>query len=364
MSSSKKLFHLTLLTGLSTAIGVVACGSDTSTSGASAGAGGTAGSTSGAGRAGSSSSGAGGGGASSSQGGALTTGGGGASTTGGGGATASGGGGATSNGGSSGNTAGGTGGAQGGSANTDPCTGTYLLCDDFNASQIDTAKWTIGDVEIAHKYPVRPSNVALGTTDDNGTAVTVVDATSFGDQHAAAPRQGGLLITKDQYGGGRYEARMKSLPGPNGCTCLWNYYDSLNDPSPPATRVYTEIDIEMPAHVATPPAWSTWARTLGFNTWSHTDADADAKYIDYPSPTVNPFDGKFHVFRWDWHDGSNGALKLEWYVDGILQSSTTEHISDHPAQLWVGTWPAPWPGMVYDFDIVHMYIDWVRIAAL
>src|SRR5205823_127971 len=147
-------------------------------------------------------------------------------------------------------------------------------------SAIDLSKWTIGDVDIAHNYPVRPENVALFTTiDDDGAAIAVVDATIFGDLHAGAVRQGALLISKVQYGGGRYEVRMKNLPGPNGCTCVWNYYDSLNEPSPPPTRVYTEIDIEMPAHVASPPAWSSWAHTLGFNTWSHTDSDSDATYI-------------------------------------------------------------------------------------
>lgn len=250
------------------------------------------------------------------------------------------------------------------SSGNGPCAGTYLLCDDFNGSAIDLSKWSIGDVDIAHTYPVSPENVTLGTMSDNGVTITVVDAAIFGNLHAAAPDQGGLLITNAQYGGGRYEARMKNLPGPNGCSCMWNYYDSLNDPSPPPVRVYTEIDIEMPAHVASPPAWSTWESTLGFNTWSNSDADSDGTIIAYQSPSVNPFDGQFHVFRWDWHDGTDGTLQIEWYVDGILQTSTAQHVSSHPAQLWVGNWPAPWSGMDYNFDVADMYIDWVRISAL
>lgn len=245
-----------------------------------------------------------------------------------------------------------------------PCTGTYLLCDDFNGSSIDTSLWTIGNVDIAHKYPVRPENVSLGNYNDNGVNIKVVDTTIYGDQHAGPKRQGGLLITKQLFGGARYEVRMKPLPGPNGCSCMWNYYDSLNEASPPATRIYTEIDIEMPAHFSSPPAWTNWQRTLGFNTWSHTDADADATYINYQSPTVNPFDGQFHVFRWDWYDGSNGTPRIDWYVDGIYQATTSQHVSDHPAQLWVGNWPAPWPGMTYNFDTLHLYIDWVKITAL
>ena len=172
------------------------------------------------------------------------------------------------------------------------------------------------------------------------------------------------MKSKNLLGGGRYEVRMKNLPGPNGCSCIWNYYDSENEASPPATRVYTEIDIEMPAHEASAPAWATWKKILGLNTWSHTDADADATYINYPSTTVNPFDGQFHVYRFDWYDSINGNLRIDWYVDNILQSTTTQHVSDHPAILWIGNWPAPWSGMDYNFDTVHMYIDWVRVSAL
>ncbi len=240
--------------------------------------------------------------------------------------------------------------------------GTYLLCDDFNGPNIDTTQWTVAKLDIANQYPVRPQNIRLTTVNDQGNTITVVDAQSFGDQHHK-PRQGGVLISNQRYGGGRYEVRMKNLPGPHGCSCFWNYYDSNNEVDPPQQRIYTEIDIEMPAHMATPPAWEQWRHILGFNTWSHTDRDADATYINHTS-TLDPFDGQFHVYRWDWRDGSNGKRRIDWYADGVLQASTTQHVSGAPAQLWAGTWPAPWAGMDYDFKVKHLYIDWVRISAL
>jgi beta-glucanase (GH16 family) len=245
----------------------------------------------------------------------------------------------------------------------DACAGSYLLCDDFNGPKLDGAKWEKADTDIGHQYKVRPENIGLSTVDDQGTTVSVLVAKSFGDKHTAAPRQGGVIITRQRYGGGRYEVRMKNLPGPNGCSCFWNYYDSDNEVDPPPKRVYTEIDIEMPAHMSAPPAWSEWRQILGFNTWSKSDSDADATYIQHAS-TIDPFDGRFHVFRFDWRDGQNGSRRIDWYVDGVLQASTTKHVNDAPAQLWVGNWPAPWPGMVYNFDVKRQYIDWVRISAL
>ena len=249
-------------------------------------------------------------------------------------------------------------------AATGPCAGTYLLCDDFSAATIDQSTWIVGDTDIQNTYPVRPGNVGLGTVIDDGTTIRVVDTKIYGDLHQAAPRQGGLLITKKKFGGGRYEARMKLLPGAHGCSCMWNYFDSRDEADPPPKRIYTEIDIEMPAHMATPPGWDDWQRTLGFNTWSHSPSSANATTLQWRSKTVDPFDGAFHVFRWDWRDGRNGSPRIDWYVDDVLQTSTTEHVGTHSAQLWIGNWPAPWAGMDYAFDTLHLYIDWVRISAL
>ena len=210
---------------------------------------------------------------------------------------------------------------------------------------------------------MRPENIALTARNDKGRLVTVVDAMMFGDLHVGKKRQGGVLVTKARYGGGRYEVRMRNLPGPNGCSCFWTYYDSLNDPNPPLQRIYTEIDIEMPARLNVPPGWPAWRKVYGFNTWSKTDGDADASILPFAG-AINPFDGEFHVFRFDWRDGPKGARKVTWYVDGIMQATTQDHVSGAPAQVWVGNWPSPWPGMRYDFDIAHQYIDWVRITAL
>ncbi len=247
---------------------------------------------------------------------------------------------------------------------TRACAGDYILCDDFDGDVIDEGKWIIANEKIGNKYPIRPQNIALTTVEDNGVTITVVDSMTFGDLHPTQKRQGGLLKSKDLIGGGRYEIRMKNLPGPYGCSCFWIYYDSDDYANAPATRIYTEIDIEMPANVKPAPAWDSVKKILGFNTWSQSERDEDATYINHTSTTVNPFDGEFHVYRFDWYDGENGNLRVDWYVDDILQASTTEHVNGDPAILYAGAWPAPWPVMDYNFHTEHLYIDWIRVSAL
>jgi hypothetical protein len=245
-----------------------------------------------------------------------------------------------------------------------PCAGDYILCDDFDGAEIDQSVWIIAHEDIGGKYPNRPENISLTTLEDKGETISVVKSTTYGDLHEGAKRQGGLIKTRHMLGGGRYEIRMKNLPGPFGCSCFWNYYDSENEITPPAERIYTEIDIEMPANLKPAPGWQEAKITLGLNTWSHTDRDEDATYINHASTNVNPFDGEFHVYRIDWYDGQNGELRIDWYVDDVLQASTSEHVGDHPATLYAGAWPAPWPVMRYDFDTADLYIDWIRVSAL
>ena len=244
-----------------------------------------------------------------------------------------------------------------------PCIGTYWFCDDFNGTVIDTTRWTIGNQNIAGSYPVKPANISRTTISDLGNTITVVDAKIYGDLHSGPHRQGGVLITNAQYGGGRYEVRMKTVGGPHGCSCMWNYYDSLNEASPPPVRQYTEIDIEMPAHLASPPAWAKWQKRMGLNTWADSDDDAHGTILS-PTSTIDPFDGQFHVFRWDWKDGTNGTRQITWYIDNTQIGTTTQHVGTHPAQLWLGVWPAPWTGMDWNFDTMDLYIDWVRMSAI
>jgi beta-glucanase (GH16 family) len=74
-------------------------------------------------------------------------------------------------------------------------------------------------------------------------------------------------------------------------------------------------------------------------------------------------DGKFHVYRWDWYDGTNGEARVEFYLDGRLLFTSTQNIPKSPARLWVGNWPAPWSGD-FQYDTQHLYVDWVKITEL
>ncbi len=256
--------------------------------------------------------------------------------------------------------------------------GQVLFFDDFDGSEIDTDKWVPG---LHHwgrdNNGVVPENLSVQTISDNGQDIGVLVAQANGDQYDGpvrgirstdasyevgdprrytrqdtGARTGGLVWTKERFGAGRYEVRMKTLPRPGGCSCIWNYYQPDGDD-------YTEIDIELPAAGRADGAdWSRWA---GFNSYVAPN-DAGATYEDVDLGFDN-HDGEFHTYRWDWYDGVNGSRRIEFYVDGVLRTTQTETVPTSPAQLWVGNWAAPWSG-AFDYATQYQYIDWVKITTL
>jgi len=256
--------------------------------------------------------------------------------------------------------------------------GEVLFFDDFNGPRLDSDLWIAGLHQWGpNNNGVVPENVRVGVVEDQGKKITVLDTEAHGDFYKGAvkgvrrakteehleandPRRyerteagtrvGGLVITKQKFGPGRYEVRMKNLPKPGGCSCIWNYLETPDD--------YTEIDIEMPANGTAEKAnWSHWA---GLNTYYPGPAHINEKVQDTGFPQN---DGEFHVYRWDWYAGSNGPARVEFYLDGKLLHTSTRNIPKSPAQLWVGNWPAVWSGD-FQYDTQHLYVDWVKISRL
>ena len=262
------------------------------------------------------------------------------------------------------------------SAQDQPVPGRVIFFDDFDGPALDTAKWVPGlHVWGSNNRGVVPENLSLKKLEDKGRMVTVLDTEAHGDLYRgpvkgveAVPghfetgdarryrriddgtRVGGLVWSVQRFGGGRYEVRMKNLPESGGCSCIWNYYQAQGD--------YTEIDIEMPANgKASGADWSRWA---GLNTYYPDETKINERHQDLGGPQN---DGNFHIYRWDWFDGTNGPPRVDFYLDGKFLFSSTKNVPRLPAQLWVGNWPAPWSGD-FKYAIQHLFIDWVKITEI
>ena len=115
--------------------------------------------------------------------------------------------------------------------------------DDFTDRDYSASLWYVGNSKWGPSYNhgVRPENVLWN---DSG----IVTIKSYGKYYSdpAKNYQGGVLLSKDTYGPGRYEVKMKIVPRFGACTAFWTYmYGSAPDlEGNELTDLNQEIDIE------------------------------------------------------------------------------------------------------------------------
>ena len=216
---------------------------------------------------------------------------------------------------------------------------------------------------------------------ENGYAVM----RSFGDyykgplrgKNGKGTRIGGAMYTKQTFASGRYEVKMKALQRPNMgvVSAAWTYRNetvtAANDPSAykkalskganvlngKKIAINSEIDIELKGTNLANPIMKNWL----------TEQKSSGDSMKLP---VNLNDGKFHVYRWDWHTGGHGKVaKVDYYVDGILYKTIKDYVPYMSSHMTIGNWFAWWASLDLDgkykpplYDTDYVYVDWVKIV--
>ena len=170
-------------------------------------------------------------------------------------------------------------------------------------------------------------------------------------------RTGAVIMSRQRYLGGRFEARV-TIPVELGvASALWTFFYAERD----GTVENHEIDIEFPGRPsdAAAPSFdyvllSTW-RGLTKGQWT-------TAFEPLPATVT---DGKFHVLRFDWQPQDAGRKGfVAFYIDGRLLKTIRTTVPSKAGNLWLGLWfPPKWAG-VPDFVEVKMKVDWVRITPL
>ena len=241
--------------------------------------------------------------------------------------------------------------------------GTFY--EDFS-NGIDSDIWVVSSQKWgADNNGTSPDNVFYSTDETRvknaGATGGIAVLRSYGDLQAnsAKRRQGAALITRQTFGPGKYEVRMKVLPRLGQCTAFWTYYS--NGGQTPETIKYSEIDIEMPME----GSFKKWSGTSyeRFIDWNIL-ADRQTVMADEPEEGgLN--DGQWHTYAFEWRtDAANGDRGVIWYRDGEKMGEAREFVPNYKAALWVGNWFPPdksWVG-IPDFEEAYMYVDWIRVT--
>jgi beta-glucanase (GH16 family) len=269
-----------------------------------------------------------------------------------------------------------------------------VFCDDFCGTELNTAKWWYGrnhwgNGKTFKNNGVAPENVIIknnkayfGANGDNysGPIKGITKSKGSFAQDAPGKRVGGILVSDEYLGSGKYEIRMKLPPKLGVCSAIWTFhyqevyqdnpayqdlinkgYDAQgNDNDGRYVTVNHEIDIEIPSAPKTGDQYKDCSYEYArLNTW-HTEVN----YTDnFQHMGFNQSDGQFHTYRFDWHTGGGAEkARVDFYLDDKFIYTTTAHIPDIKGRLTLGTWFPEWAGGKADFDRIFLEIDWVKVT--
>jgi len=247
-----------------------------------------------------------------------------------------------------------------------PCPPAQPFYDDFSDTSLDDTKWL-----VAHK--------TWGGGGDNGYTnggvvlenVKIEAGAVVFDAHGSlyngnimginrdysrkddGKRTGGAIATRDYFGAGKYEIRMKAAPELGVCSAIWTFFYKDGTPI-----INHEIDIELPGRPAGAFDDIDFDHAL-LNTWvGEIDALYTAGYTELPSRMD---DNEFHTWRFDWHTDVNDR-RVEFYLDNKLLRTMVTHIPFYAGRIWLGAWfPGFWAGNA-NFDRSRMEVDWISFT--
>ncbi len=191
----------------------------------------------------------------------------------------------------------------------------------------------------------------------NGATGGLVVICSNGDLTAdvGKKRQGGGIVTKQLFGPGKYEVRMKVVPRVGQCSAIWTYFNNWSDSM--ETLKYSEIDLEAP-HGGD---YRHWTGTTYEKYLNSDNKICSSQVVD----TIPLNDGQWHILSFEWRtDEENADCGVIWYLDGKKVLRINEAVPKYTATFWVASLfqnAIAWLGDPL-FEKAYMYIDWVRIT--
>lgn len=245
------------------------------------------------------------------------------------------------------------------------CPAPISFYDDFSDG-LDQNKWLIAHKTWNSNGGVVYDNVYL---DDDAEKVVLKAHGSFysgdvmglkkvGGQYIrkdTGVRTGAAIVTRDYFGAGSYEVKMKIAPELGVCSAMWTFFYSEENGMPITNH---EIDIELPGRPGPAHTDIGFNRALMNTFVGEIDSLSTANFTELDS-YLN--DGQFHVWRFDWHPDESDR-RVDFYLDGNHLCTNRDHVPFYAGRFWVGAWfPENWAGEA-NFDTTQMEIDFVKFT--
>lgn len=238
-----------------------------------------------------------------------------------------------------------------------------IFYDDFD-SGLNYSTWAISERKWGNEYNsgVRHENVFYNSEDKTMTFRALGEYYSkdefYNDNEDAFTSNGtytgGVLVSREEFGPGRYEVKMRLANAQGICSAFWLY--GMDE------EKYTEIDIEFPNYYYDSTYYANRYRfdQMICSTYDGPNEETQ-KTSEAATLAAYMNDNEYHEYAFEWYRTSEFQA-IRWYVDGHYVKSLYTHIPNYTARLWVGCWVPnnQWFCGEAKFDEAYMDVDWVK----
>jgi endo-1,3-1,4-beta-glycanase ExoK len=193
-----------------------------------------------------------------------------------------------------------------------------------------------------------PEQVNLSANDSSSIMTLTLNKI---DLTSKIPYKSGEIRSKNKYGYGLFEVKMKPVLQSGVVSSFFVYTSNIDEPGNP----WDEIDIEF----IKSPVGSNSHSVMQCNYYSNGIGNNEYKIKLNFDATLD-----YHVYAFKWEPN-----KITWYIDGnIVHSTAKKNIPNHAGKIMMNLWPTInadfWTGK-HDGKIpLTAYYEWVRYTPL
>ena len=219
------------------------------------------------------------------------------------------------------------------------------FCTYQSGKWIKSGVWCNGGIFNCKWYP---EQVFFPNDESSSIMTLILDKI---DENSNVKYKSGEIRSKEKYGYGLFEVRMKPVLHPGVVSSFFVYTSSCDDPGNP----WEEIDIEF----IKCPNGNDSCQVMQCNYFTNGIGNNEHKVSLNFDATVD-----YHVYAFKWEPD-----KITWYIDGnIVHSVTNKNIPNHAGRIMMNLWSTinadNWTGKHDGKVPLKAYYDWVRYTPL